>query len=132
MTREDIIFGNKTFNDVLHDIYKNTTDKDRQIKLLIGELRPLIKNTGDATMIVPLIKEYLDISVRNDEHIVKVAAILQRLITGNSNGTGADASILTEDEKKQLMDEINKINVEDNKISDLSAEKIKIKSTKSE
>ena len=75
------LFKGKSFSDILKDIHDNSKKKDRQINLLIAELKPLIKNIGDATIIVPLIKEYLDISVRNDEHLVKLAAVAQRLGT---------------------------------------------------
>ena len=63
----------------------------------------MIKNIGDATVIVPLIAEYLDVSVKNDDHLVKMAAIVQRAMvrTGQSEGKGA---ILTEEEKKQLIE----------------------------
>jgi len=62
------LFKGTTFSDLMKDIYHNSKKKDRQINTLIQELQPLIKNIGDATVIVPLIKEYLDVSVKNDEH----------------------------------------------------------------
>ena len=65
------IFSNKNFSDLLKDIYDNSKKKDRQINLLISELKPLIKNTSDASMVVPMIKEYLEVGVKNDEHLVK-------------------------------------------------------------
>ena len=108
MTRNDELFDGKSFNDILRDIYKKSADKDRQIKLLIGELKPFIKNVGDALIVVPMIKDYIDIAVKNDEHIVKVAAIVQRLITGGNNGGEATNEYgLTEEEKKQLLSEID-------------------------
>jgi hypothetical protein len=80
MDKDDKIFGNKTLSDIFSDIYKKSNEKDRQIKMLIGELRPLIQNIGDATVIVPLIKEYMEVAVRNDDHLIKMASIVQRLI----------------------------------------------------
>ena len=56
------LFKGTTFSDLMKDIYHNSKKKDRQINTLIQELQPLIKNIGDATVIVPLIKEYLDAS----------------------------------------------------------------------
>ena len=58
------IFEGKSFNGLLKDIYDNSREKEKQIKILIKELQPLIKNIGDATVIVPLIKEYLDVAVK--------------------------------------------------------------------
>ena len=84
MHEEFELFKGTTFSDLLKDIYHNSKKKDRQINTLIHELQPLIKNLGDATVIVPLIKEYLDVSVKNDEHLVKLAAVVQRLVGSNT------------------------------------------------
>ena len=105
------IFKGKSFSDLMKDIYSNSSKKDRQINMLIGELRPLIKNVGDATVIVPLIKEYLEVGVKNDEHLVKLAAVVQRLVSTN-NRVQADTGqswMLSEEEKKQLMTELDDI-----------------------
>jgi len=104
------LFKGKSFSDVLKDIYDNSKKKDRQINLLIAELKPLIKNLGDATIIVPLIKEYLDISIKNDEHLVKLAAVAQRLMSAaqKANPESGDYG-LSEEEKAQLLKEINAI-----------------------
>ena len=105
------IFKGKSFSDLMKDIYSNSSKKDRQINMLIGELRPLIKNVGDATVIVPLIKEYLEVGVKNDEHLVKLAAVVQRLVSTN-NRVQADTGqswMLSEEERKQLMNELDDI-----------------------
>ena len=95
------IFKGTSFSDLMKDIYHNSKKKDRQINTLIHELQPLIKNLGDATIIVPLIKEYLDVSVKNDEHLVKLAAVVQRLVGSNTKTDGD--GLLDDDEKKQLL-----------------------------
>tara|TARA_R110000822_G_scaffold208002_1_gene343971 strand:- start:649 stop:1026 length:378 start_codon:yes stop_codon:yes gene_type:complete len=96
------LFKGTTFSDLLKDIYQNSKKKDRQINTLIHELQPLIKNLGDATVIVPLIKEYLDVSVKNDEHLVKLAAVVQRLVGSNAKGS-EDEFGMSDDEKKRLI-----------------------------
>ena len=95
-----IIFDDKSFSDLLKEIHKNQSKKSKQLASLIAELRPLITSLGDATVVVPLIKEYMEISVKNDDQLIKMAAILQRLSTGNSSN--GDAGLLTEDEIEQL------------------------------
>jgi hypothetical protein len=105
------IFKGKKFSDLMKDIYSNSSKKDRQINMLIGELRPLIKNIGDATVIVPLIKEYIEVGVKNDEHLVKLAAVVQRLVSTNNRvqtDTG-NSWILSEEEKKQLLGELDNL-----------------------
>jgi hypothetical protein len=102
------IFKGKSFSDLMKDIYQNSSKKDRQINMLIGELRPLITNVGDATVIVPLIKEYLEVGVKNDDHLVKLAAVVQRLVSTNNRvqAETGNSWMLTEEEKKQLMGEL--------------------------
>lgn len=114
------IFKGKSFSDLMKDIYSNSSKKDRQINMLIAELRPLIKNVGDATVIVPLIKEYLEVSVKNDEHLVKLAAVVQRLVS-TSNRVQAETGsnwMLSEEEKKQLMSELDEISGADKVINE--------------
>ena len=104
-----IIFDDKSFSDLLKEIHKNQSKKSKQLASLIAELRPLITSLGDATVVVPLIKEYMEISVKNDDQLIKMAAIVQRLSTGTTN-TG-DGGMLTEEEIEQLQqvaDEISK------------------------
>jgi hypothetical protein len=105
------IFKGKTFSELMKDIYSNSSKKDRQINLLIAELRPLIKGVGDATVIVPLIKEYLEVGVKNDEHLVKLAAVVQRLVSTNNRvqAETGNSWMLSEEEKKQLIGELDEI-----------------------
>jgi hypothetical protein len=105
------IFKGKSFSDLMKDIYSNSSKKDRQINMMIGELRPLIKNVGDATVIVPLIKEYLEVGVKNDEHLVKLAAVVQRLVSTSSKvqAETGNSWMLSDEEKKQLMGELDEI-----------------------
>jgi hypothetical protein len=97
------VFDGKSFSSLLEDIYKNSRKKELQINSLITELKPLIQNIGDATIIVPLIKEYLDVAVKNDDALVRMAAIVQRAMARNDSGD-LDALLLTEEEKKQLIE----------------------------
>jgi hypothetical protein len=105
------IFKGKTFSELMKDIYSNSSKKDRQINLLIGELRPLIKGVGDATVIVPLIKEYLEVGVKNDEHLVKLAAVVQRLVSTSTKvqAETGNSWMLSEEEKKQLLGDLDEI-----------------------
>jgi len=103
---ETEIFGSKKFSDLLKDIYENQKKKDRQINLLIADLKPLITNISDAALLVPVIKDYMEVSVKNDEHLVKMAAVVQRMV---SNKTEEGSSFLTEEEKDALLKEIKTI-----------------------
>lgn len=105
------VFEGKSFSDLLKDIYNNSDKKKKQIDILVRELTPLIKTVNEAAVIVPLIKEYLEVGVKNDEQLVKMAAIFQKYIAadartdafGKSLGGG---TILTVQEKEQLLQEV--------------------------
>ena len=102
-----IVFGKKKFSDILGEIYDNQKKKESQISGLIAELKPLVQDIGDATLIVPLIKEYLEIGVKNDEQLIKMATIVQRVI---NNSSGESSLGITESEKAELMEELDKLN----------------------
>ena len=97
-----ILFDDKSFSDLLKEIHGNQKKKAKQLAQLISELKPLVQSLGDATVIVPLIKEYLEISVKNDEALIKMAAIVQRLSTASASS--GEAGMLTEAEMNQLME----------------------------
>ena len=100
------VFGNKKFSDILQEIYNNQKKKEKQISALIGELKPLITDIGDATLIVPLIKEYMDLGLKNDEQLIKMANIVQKAIS--SNKSAEDSFGMSEEEKSQLLAEVQK------------------------
>ena len=79
MSIDKEIFKGKTLSDLFGEIYDNSKETKTQVKGLIGELKPLIENIGDATLLVPMIKEYMEIGVKNDEHLIKLAQVIQRL-----------------------------------------------------
>ena len=114
-----ILFDDKSFGDLLKEIHGNQKKKAKQIGQLITELKPMMTSIGDATVIVPLIKEYMDISVKNDDALLKMAAIVQRLSTGTS--AGGDGGLLTESEMEQLQqaaEEITKEHISNPKLLD--------------
>ena len=101
---DNIIFGKKKFSNILEEIYNNQQKKDKQVSALINELKPLISEIGDATLVVPLIKEYLEISVKNDDLLIKMAALAQRAM----NTTATDGSLtISDEEKEQLLAAVN-------------------------
>ena len=106
---DKIVFGNKKLSDLLEEIYNNQQKKDKQVNALIKELQPMIEEIGDATLIVPLIKEYMEIGVKNDDILIKMTALSQRSM--NSDG-GESGLGISDEEKQQLLDEISKFKPE--------------------
>ena len=117
MKFDDEIFGNKKFSDLLKDIYDNQKKKDRQINLLIADLKPLITNLADAAVLIPSIKDFMEVAVKNDEHLVKLAAVIQRYMGSTEEG---NSSFLTDEEKEALLKGIEEIQkeAEENKIDE--------------
>ena len=107
---DSIIFGKKTFSNILEEIYKNQKRREGQVTALISELKPLVQEIGDATLIVPLIKEYMENGVKNDEQLIKMATIIQRVIQTQ----GEDGNLgITDEEKEELLAEMDKLQIKD-------------------
>jgi len=98
------IFDGKTFQDLTKDIYDNVKNKKLQLDLLVQEIHGFIQTIDDAILIAPVIKEIMDVSVKNDEHLVKLASVLQRIITKSMGGVDDDSIVLTEQEKEELIE----------------------------
>ena len=101
-----ILFDDKSFGDLLKEIHGNQKKKAKQLASLIAELRPLVQSLGDATVVVPLIKEYMEISVKNDDILIKMAALAQRaMATVSSDGS----LTISDEEKDQLIAAMNEL-----------------------
>lgn len=87
---EKPIFKGMTLSDLFAEIHTNSVETRRQVKELILSLTPLVSCAEDATILVPLIKEYMEVSVKNDELLVKLATIIQRIETGQGKGSKDD------------------------------------------
>tara|TARA_R110002050_G_scaffold281136_1_gene428399 strand:- start:689 stop:1111 length:423 start_codon:yes stop_codon:yes gene_type:complete len=105
MSTEFELFKGTNFSDLMRDIYHNSKKKSRQIDSLIKGLEPMIKNTGDATVIVPMIKDYIEVSVKNDDALIKLAAICQRIISAGSKDDDGNEYGLTDEERSRLLEE---------------------------
>jgi len=106
------IFKGKPLSDLFGEIYDNSKETKSQVKALIGELKPLIENIGDATLIVPMIKEYMEIGVKNDEHLIKLAQVIQRLEAISAKGGDGEMFDLSEladllEESEEVKEEIS-------------------------
>ena len=103
---DKVIFGKKKFSDLLEEIYNNQKRREAQVTALISELKPMVSDIGDATLIVPLIKEYMEIGVKNDDALIKMATLVQRAL----NSTTEDGGLgISDEEKQQLLEEMEKL-----------------------
>ncbi len=105
MDKNDIeIFDGKSLSDLLKDIYDNSVHKKTQIDKLTEELSKFVNRVSDIAVISPIIKEYLDVGVKNDEQLIKIAQVAAKLV-GATNKEGDE--ILSEKEKQELLSTIN-------------------------
>jgi len=106
MANDYEIFEGKTLSDVFKDIYDNSKTNKQQLEVLMKEVVGFIKDGDTAVQIVPMIKEYLEINVKNDDQLVKMAGIVQRLISTEQKAGSEDEFGLSEEEKNQLLPNI--------------------------
>ena len=100
------LFGKKNFSDLLKEIHTNQKDKETQLRSLIEGLKPLITSPGEATMIVPLIKEYMELAIKNDDALIKMAGIVQRAM--NRKIAEGD-ELLSEEDKEMLFSSLQEL-----------------------
>ena len=80
------IFGNTSLSDLFKQIHKNNKDIDKKIEDFIDTMKPMATaNVGNATNLMPVVKDLIDVNVKNNEQLVKMAAIAQRAATSNNN-----------------------------------------------
>jgi len=99
------LFPGKDLSGLFKDIYDNQQNKKSRISELIAEMKKIIRHAGDMAVIGPIIKDLVDTSVRNDESLIKMAAIAQRMIASKDKSEG-DTGFLSDDEKEQLLQQL--------------------------
>ena len=106
MSNDYEIFKGKSLSSLFQDIYENQNYNRKQLDVLTRNITSMIKDGDTAVQIVPMIKEYLEINVRNDELLVKLASIVQKIITAESKGESESEFGLSEIEKQEIMNTI--------------------------
>ena len=118
MSNDYEIFKGKSLSELFKDIYDNTKRNKTQIEILVKEVGGFIKDGDMAVQLIPMIREYLDINVKNDELLVKLASIVQRLIQAENKSTSSDDLSLSDSEKAQLLSSLDETVLELQKKSD--------------
>jgi hypothetical protein len=105
MSQDFELFKGKTLSNVFEDIYYNQRNKKQKISEYIDDLMKMITHKNDAAVLAPIVKDLIETSVKNDEQLVKLATIAQRIISAE-NKTIGDAGFLSEAERKQLLSDL--------------------------
>ena len=118
MSNDYEIFEGKSLSSLFKDIYSNSKRNKTQLEILVKEVSGFIKDGDMAVQLIPMIREYLDINVKNDELLVKLASIVQRLIQAENKSTSSDDFSLSDSEKAQLLSSLDETVLELQKKSD--------------
>jgi len=124
MSQDYELFEGKSLSSLFKDIYDNSKHNKEQLEILVKEVAGFIKDGDMAIQLIPMIKEYLEINVKNDEQLVKLATVVQRLIAAESKGGAESEFGLSEKEKEQLLTSIDDVVVDLQKKSDTISDDI--------
>jgi hypothetical protein len=109
MSTEFEIFKGKSLSSLFEDIYDNSKTNKEQLTVLVKEVAGFIKDGDMAVQLIPMIKEYLEINVKNDEQLVKLAQVVQRLIAAESRSGAEGEFLLSDREKEQLVKDLDSV-----------------------
>jgi hypothetical protein len=124
MSQDYELFEGKSLSSLFKDIYDNSVHNKKQLEVLVSEVAGFIKDGDMAIQLIPMIKEYLDINVKNDEQLVKLATVVQRLIAAEQKSGSESEFGLSDKEKEQLLKSIDNVVVDIQKKSDEITEDI--------
>ena len=106
------VFKGKTISSLMEEAYKDKQEKAKQLKGLISQLKEFITDGGDAVMMVPLIKEYIDLSIKNDDVLLKLLGIIQKIeAVGARNAE--DNGVMSERDKQLLFESLEGLGLND-------------------
>jgi argininosuccinate lyase len=69
----------------------------------------------------PLINDLIDSSLKNDDHLIKLATIAQRIVAAEAKSEG-EAGFLSAEERAQLLAEIEEVHEEVKRMDDIENE----------
>ncbi len=126
MSTDFELFPGKNLSGLFKDIYENQVNKKQRISELIAEMKKVIRHAGDMAVIGPIIKDLVDTSVKNDDALIKLAAIAQRIISSQHKAEG-DTGFLSDEEKQQLLNDLEQtakevVDIQEQKVDELTYE----------
>ena len=125
MEKDFNIFDNKKFSDLSKEIYENSKLKKTQFDLLIQEVHSYIQGIEDIAIVGPVLKELFDVAVKNDDNLLKLATVIQRIMNKQIDFID-DTSMLTDEEKQELMDTLEETAAElQDKSDEIQMDKIR-------
>ena len=107
MSTDYKIFDETTLSDILKKIDHNSERNKIQIETIIQDMMIYIKDPKSATELFPMISDFMEANIRNDELLVKLAAVVQRVMS-TDNKAGTSELGLSDKEKEEILQKIEK------------------------
>mgnify|MGYP001106058763 CR=1 FL=1 len=126
MSNDFELFPGKNLSGLFEDIYNNQINKKKHISEVIAELRKMVRHAGDMAVVGPIIKDLIDTSVRNDDQLVKLATIAQRIMLAGQKSDG-ETGFLSEAEREQLLSQIEEVQYEVQRMDSIEDELEEVK-----
>jgi hypothetical protein len=126
MSTDFELFPGKNLSGLFKDIYQNQVNKKEKISSMIDEFKKMVRHAGDVAVMGPIIKDLIDSSVKNDDHLIKLATIAQRIVAADKKSEG-EAGFLSAEERAQLLAEIDQVQEEVKRMDDIENEVEEIK-----
>lgn len=104
MSLDKEVFKGKTISDLFKEIYKNSKDKEKQIMDAVHDLQSFVEDPRGAEVFAPIVREYLELSVKNDEHLIKMVSVIQKFENAKNGGTD---ELLSEDELQAILSDVS-------------------------
>lgn len=99
-----------TFEDLLRKIYENAEAKNYHLLQTADHVSKKVETIQDAIMVLPFLTSLQSVSVKNDEQLVKMAAIVARQnkkLKDEDDDVGAFG--LTAEMRKEIMEAANSV-----------------------
>jgi hypothetical protein len=121
MSTDFELFPGKNLSGLFQDIYQNQVNKKQKISSMIDEFKKMVRHAGDVAVMGPLINDLIDSSLKNDDHLIKLATIAQRIVAAEAKSEG-EAGFLSAEERAQLLAEIEEVHEEVKRMDDIENE----------
>jgi hypothetical protein len=96
----------------MEEAYRDKNEKGVQLRAMINQLKDLLEDSGDAIMMVPLIKEYMDLLIKNDDVIIKMLGIIQKIETAAARAQEENGGIMSDRDRQLLFESLDDLGVQ--------------------
>ncbi len=105
MSADYEIYKGKGLSDLFKKIDDNQARNKIQIESLIQEMMVYIKDPQSAQTLFPMISDFMESNIRNDELLVKLGAVVQRVMQTENKSMDGEYG-LSDTEKEQILGKI--------------------------